>query len=223
MAYGTYLTTYLTSGNAVRTVAAELCLIAVCIIGDEAIKTATVPQWMRALQDSAVHGLVALLSWFIVIGCHMTSYTLYETILCGGLASIVDVDHFIAAGSFSLDAALSLSKRPMFHNSTLIPLLAVALYLALRVIRFIFPSPLLTSLSENLVLIFIVAWSTHHLRDATRRGLWFAPWGSTPALPRTLYLASLLIIPLLLRLLVHDKHSLQQHGGTKLIPDVSPV
>jgi hypothetical protein len=44
-----------------------------------------------------------------------------------------------------------------------------------------------------------VAVSTHHLRDATRRGLWCWPLGSTPPLPYPLFLALTALLPLWLR------------------------
>ena len=50
----------------------------------------------------------------------------------------------------------------------------------------------------HLALVFAVAWMSHHMRDATRRGLWFAPLGSTPPLPRWVYLGGVLGAPLAL-------------------------
>jgi len=55
------------------------------------------------------------------------------------------------------------------------------------------------SIFSNLALIFTTAWFTHHVRDATRRGLWFAPFGSTPTLPCTLYVAIIVSTTLLMR------------------------
>jgi len=50
--------------------------------------------------------------------------------------------------------------------------------------------------------IFIVAWTTHHLRDGLRRGLWIAPFGHTPPLPQLLYLALITAVPLTVRTLM---------------------
>jgi len=48
--------------------------------------------------------------------------------------------------------------------------------------------------------MFAVAWTTHHLRDGLRRGLWIAPFGHTPALPKWLYLAATTAVPLAARI-----------------------
>jgi hypothetical protein len=182
-----------------KTLLGELGLLTVCLFGDEFITDTQHPQWLRAACDTLTHGLVGLLSWFVVVGGQVTYRTSLEMMTCATLASLVDADHFIAAKSLSLSAALSLPKRPPFHNSTLIPVIAAALYLQMKLIHAFLASETTWTHTSNLVLVFIVAWSTHHVRDATRRGLWFAPFGSTSAVPRTLYLAFILLGPLGLR------------------------
>lgn len=39
------------------------------------------------------------------------------------------------------------------------------------------------------------AFASHHLRDATRRGLWFCPFGSTSSIPYGLYIVLVCLVP----------------------------
>ena len=89
--------------------------------------------------------------------------------------------------------ALSLPKHPFAHNTTLIPILTCLLYL------FVYISP--SWLSEHplvsaLPLMFLVSTFSHHLRDADRRGLWFAPFFSTPPIPYRFYTLFIVLLPL---------------------------
>ena len=95
----------------------------------------------------------------------------------------------------SLQHALSLSSRPMFHASTLIPMIAVSIYIASIYLK----DHRLTVLT----LMFLVAWTSHHIRDSTRRGLWFPPLGSTRALSTTTYMLLTMLIPVLLRIVLY--------------------
>jgi hypothetical protein len=52
--------------------------------------------------------------------------------------------------------------------------------------------------------VTIIAFVTHHLRDANRRGIWFAPFGSTPPLPDFLYISLVLVTPYVIRLITPD-------------------
>jgi hypothetical protein len=59
-----------------------------------------------------------------------------------------------------------------------------------------------TSNNQNVILwllMIITAFVTHHLRDANRRGLWFAPFGSSPALSVPIYILATLLTPYLLK------------------------
>ena len=57
--------------------------------------------YVKASLDSAVHGLVALLSWMLVRYSDVKVAWL-EAIVCGVMSMAVDVDHFIAAKSLNL-------------------------------------------------------------------------------------------------------------------------
>lgn len=76
---------------------------AFCVVADHAIQIPVIQNhlWLRAALDNATHGLVGLWSWAVVIGLRKRS-DLYEVLLAGLLASIIDLDHFYMAGSLSL-------------------------------------------------------------------------------------------------------------------------
>ncbi|VDI54021.1 Hypothetical predicted protein [Mytilus galloprovincialis] len=90
-----------------------------------------------------------------------------------------------------LMSALSLHNRPIFHASSLIPVAVGCIWF----ISYLRSNDILKRLS----LIFLVAWTSHHIRDGTRRGLWFPPFGSTQPLPKTTYVILIMCLPLLLR------------------------
>lgn len=74
-----------------------------CVVADHTLQLSAIQQhlWLRAVLDNATHGLVGLWSWAVVIGLRKKS-DLYEVLLAGLLASIIDLDHFYMAGSLSL-------------------------------------------------------------------------------------------------------------------------
>ena len=82
--------------------------------------------------------------------------------------------------------ALHLQNRPFLHSTTVVfivvPMLQV--FLAHNI-------PYLQSLPY----LFAVAVISHHLRDGHRRGLWFWPIGSTPAIPYRLYVVCIVALP----------------------------
>ena len=84
--------------------------------------------------------------------------------------------------------ALSLSHRPVLHNTTIIIPVVLGLY-----IIGLFSSH---QILKRLPWITALSWLSHHIRDASRRGLWFAPLGSTPPLPQWMYITLTLILPL---------------------------
>lgn len=79
-----------------------------CVVADHVLQLSVIQQhlWLRAVLDNATHGLVGLWSWAVVIGLRKKS-DLYEVLLAGLLASIIDLDHFYMAGSLSLKVRLS--------------------------------------------------------------------------------------------------------------------
>ncbi|XP_077997062.1 transmembrane protein 267-like [Glandiceps talaboti] len=160
----------------------------VCVIADLSLHTSWIRSntVLRVFIDNSAHGLLAFLCWGIATQLRTTD-DVFHAILCGILSCGLDIDHFIASGSLSLKAALSLDSRPLFHCTTLIPVIAVLLKLA-NVLR---PMPHL----KPLPWIFTVAWLTHHIRDGFRRGLWLWPFGNTDPLPYWLYLIATMMSP----------------------------
>ncbi|CAB3988487.1 transmembrane 267-like [Paramuricea clavata] len=108
------------------------------------------------------------------------------------MASAIDLDHFVMAKSYTLKDALSLPKRPPLHStSILIPILPIMFIIALYY-------PLLSMLP----FIATISVVSHHVRDGHRRGVWFWPVGSTPAIPYWLYLLIIILLPLSTSLIV---------------------
>ena len=62
----------------------------------------------RAIVDSLTHGVIAALSWLLVTDFQMTVINLTEVSLCAFLAMVIDVDHFITAGSLSLSVSMNI-------------------------------------------------------------------------------------------------------------------
>jgi hypothetical protein len=109
--------------------------------------------------------------------------------------TITDRRWYLYVLYISLQHALSLSSRPMFHASTLIPMIAVFIYIVSLYLK--------DHRVKVLTLMFLVAWTSHHIQDSTRRGLWFPPFGSTRALPTTTYMLLTMLIPVLLRIVLY--------------------
>lgn len=106
-------------------------------------------------------------------------------LLCAGASSVLDLDHFLAAGSFTMHGAMHLPARPFGHSVTFaITTLACVHALARAWLGVLHLGPLLA-----------VAWGSHQARDACRRGLWFWPLGSTPPLPYAAYLLLIACAP----------------------------
>jgi len=163
---------------------AALALPLVCFSGDSLLSSDKVllHGFFKALVDSGVHFSVGGLSWLVagtslqsssVAGTSLQSSSVNptvkqltsEVVLAATLSSLVDLDHFIAAKSFSLKAATSLQSRPFLHDS-LVPILVLLTSLLLGLLD---KSGLITRLG---ILTFSSLLS-HHFRDAWRRGLWF--------------------------------------------------
>ena len=87
---------------------------------------------------------------------------------------------------------MKLTQRPFLHNTSLILLIAVILYVLV-----VYIIPQLRSI-KDFPTMFLVSSLSHHLRDADRKGLWFAPFGSTPPLPLKLYVLLVVLLPLVI-------------------------
>jgi len=125
--------------------------------------------YIRALTDNLTHGLISVFATSFLFGWTRPSL-LIIAFLAG---SFVDVDHFIEVRSFLLHRALydQPRGRPFLHNSLLL--------LIVTLIAFAFEHFLRRYQYTYYSLIFFLGWSTHHLRDAQRRGLTLLPFGET--------------------------------------------
>lgn len=168
-----------------------------CFLADKVQQTSLIQQndWLRAMSDNATHGVIGMWSWAIVIGLRKRS-DFCEVILAGFFACIIDLDHFYLAGSLSLKAALSLPHRPPLHCSTLIPIMALALKFLMQLLR----------LKDSwcfLPWMLFISWTSHHVRDGIRHGLWLCPFGKTAPLPYWLYVAITASLPNLCSLIMY--------------------
>lgn len=151
--------------------------------------------WIRAVFDNAVHGIIGLWSWAIVIGLRKKS-DFYEVVLAGFLASIIDLDHFYMAGSLSLKNAVNLPHRPPLHCSSLIPALCVSLRLLMWACR-------LKDSWCSLPWMLFISLTSHHIRDGIRHGLWVFPFGNTAPISYWLYVTITATLPHLCSVLMY--------------------
>lgn len=59
----------------------------------------------KALTDNLVHGVIAGWSWLnvnLLQGHKWSQVLLWQTLACNALGSLIDIDHFIAAGSIHI-------------------------------------------------------------------------------------------------------------------------
>lgn len=134
-----------------------------------------------------------MLSWSIL---DPVPWSLNEDLLLVSLgASLIDLDHFIAAGSWSIDKAMHAPHRGPFHSTGLLFVIFFLLY------RY----------RPHLSLLFLVAFLPHHMRDAQRRGIYIFPpaslhWETRP-IPIFLVRLFLPIFPWIL-VYLRDKYDL---------------
>lgn len=186
----------------------EAALLLTCLLGDflPSRVSGIYGNLWRALIDSLTHGSVAFFSWAVLVQArNMRGF--WESLICGLLGMVIDSDHFIAARSLSLQAALSLRSRPFLHSTTLT--------LALCVLLFLTGHTLNKGWIKLLSVMCFLAWTSHHVRDGSRRGLWFPPIGSTPAIPYSIYVTLTCLMPLVMMFVLHtcrvDFMSLNAH------------
>ncbi len=126
-----------------------------------------------------------LRNWMRVFFVKNRGYCL-QVLLALFLGSFIDIDHFIAADSWTLYGARHLSSRPFGHA---VPFIVVVV----SILKFLF------KLSNEIVTLTGIAFFSHQLRDSQRRGLWFWPMGSTPPLSGALVFTIDILMSLLAR------------------------
>ncbi|XP_054006804.1 transmembrane protein 267 [Hylaeus anthracinus] len=191
------------------------CGIGICsFIGDQGLNYGKTP-WLRAIFDNVTHAIVGGLTWTLIL--HLSRKSLVQNFSsifwCFFLSSFIDVDHFITACSWKLNDATHLTKRPFLHCTTL----PIALWLMLNFYASVFNHPRLSYYSW----IMLSSFLSHHIRDGTRRGLWFCPIGSTQPIPYYLYLSLSMILPHVLQWLMTS--SMHEPKGQENMPFIDIV
>ena len=145
----------------------------------------------RAVADSLAHALVSGLLWATVEALLLDNplhpRSIIRIVIAMVASSALDVDHFIAAGSMSIEDAANLDKRPYLH-SIVVALFAVAVIHMLSLNLGLYQS-------FRLPFIMICAVLSHLLRDAVRRGLWFWPLDLTIPVCFSCYIIIVLLLP----------------------------
>ncbi|CAN7989267.1 unnamed protein product [Ixodes hexagonus] len=158
--------------------------------------------WLRAAADNVTHGLIGVICWAAVCGPSLFPASVRESILCGLIASAVDIDHFLAAASLKIEDATSLRSRPFLHCTSIVMVTILTVMLVAR----------LTGQLQlyHLTLMASVAVTSHHLRDSLRRGLWLWPYGSTPPVKIGFYYAGLACVVLMASLGMRNNLQVQE-------------
>ncbi|CAF0956073.1 unnamed protein product [Adineta steineri] len=125
--------------------------------------------YLRAITDNFTHGLISVFATSFLFGWRRRTLLILAYIA----GSFVDIDHFLEARSLSLHHALNLQQgRPFLHNSLLLLIINI---FAFGIEHFLWRYHYIYYSA-----VFFIGWSTHHLRDAQRRGLTLLPFGETP-------------------------------------------
>lgn len=144
----------------------------------------------RAFCDTSVHGVIGFLSALLFFSQNYnisSQACIYNILFCTALSSLIDVDHFIVARSLYLKDLLNLRQRGIFHCTTFWLVISTIL---------IFYSHFCRKLNIYiLTYMIIIAFSSHHIRDGYRRGLWLYPFGHTPPINKFVYTFSICILP----------------------------
>lgn len=161
-------------------------VLSVAIVGDCLVDVFTSHSLLKCISDNGTHFMIAVISWIFIEETNLSSIPLGSLLLCGMMASIIDLDHFIAARSFSIHEATSLPFRPILHWTTL----PMTFFIFLVILAFALHSINLYKLAW----MILTALGTHHLRDGYRRGIWMYPLPSIPPFPYSIYLIGLVAI-----------------------------
>ncbi|XP_028171688.1 transmembrane protein 267 [Ostrinia furnacalis] len=171
-----------------------ICLFSTALLGDYIVFKSKYSNSFifRAIADSTVHAGVGLFSslLFFSRGQSILSNTcIYNVILCTIVSSLIDVDHFIVAKSINLKDLTNLKQRGIFHCTTFWVVLTALLLALSRIFKH--------ANAYTTTWMLIVAFTSHHIRDANRRGLWCYPFGHTPPISTHVYVILLGTLPYL--------------------------
>lgn len=105
-----------------------------------------------------------------------------------------------------------MQKRPFLHCTTI----PIVLWVIFILLSHAFHSPAL----EHVSWVILAAFLSHHIRDGTRRGLWFCPFGSTRPIPYYLYVSLCMLLPYVLHWLMGLHSFAEKSDGTVVLIDV---
>lgn len=165
-----------------------ILVVIVAIVGDCLVDLFTSHQLLKCISDNSTHLFIAVISWMFIEELDFSVILFGSPLLCGMMASFVDLDHFVAARSFTIHEATSLSFRPILHWTTL----PVTFFVFLVILALAVHSVKLYKFAW----FILTAFGTHHLRDGYRRGIWIHPLPSIPPFPYVIYLIGLVAIML---------------------------
>lgn len=94
--------------NIIRFLIYELLIYIVCISGDNTygFQLATDSFFLRSMLDSFTHGFIAFVCWAVVTDLTFQRTKMFECCGCTIMAMLLDIDHFLAAGSLKLKVSL---------------------------------------------------------------------------------------------------------------------
>ncbi|XP_037966327.2 transmembrane protein 267 [Plutella xylostella] len=148
---------------------------------------------LKALADSAVHGILGCLSALAFLSNdtnYSTQTLMYNVMFCTLISCLIDVDHIFVAKSFSLQDLTNTKSRGFLHCTSL------WLFVTISLLTYSYITKKVNIFSMTWMLI--LAFSSHHIRDGNRRGLWMYPFGHTPPIPKYLYIGLTMFLPHLL-------------------------
>eukprot|EP00050_Salpingoeca_kvevrii_P009861 m.5235 g.5235 ORF g.5235 m.5235 type:complete len:216 (+) comp2491_c0_seq1:67-714(+) len=186
---------------ALRALAADAAVAGAVHLADSLLEQRPVLQskFAWALFDNGVHAAIAAYIWWRCSPTRALRQRAAEALFCAAASSCIDADHFFAARSLHLGDALALgTERPPLH-STLV--LALIVLVAAAIARVLPAQTNIGSAARAVPWMLSVAFFTHHLRDAYRRGFWLYPLPFTVPIRRSTYLVVLAILPTLVALL----------------------
>jgi membrane-bound metal-dependent hydrolase YbcI (DUF457 family) len=156
-------------------------LILLVIFGGDALLTTLRPGWaprhIWALLDSPIHAATGVLIAWPLAASYASRRKAVALLAAAGLASVlIDVDHFLAAGSLSLYSATHLDGRPFTHSLLFALVCGILAWKATR--------------SRRTGFIVLLALAAHFTRDASGGGIPYLIWPfAFNRLPYSVYVA----------------------------------
>lgn len=137
--------------------------ILMVMIGGDALVYAwpeSIPTTYWALLDPLVHAVLALAVVSPLFARpEVSAHLIRWIIIAGSVAVLIDVDHFFAARSLSLEDALNLDARPIAHSLLFVLVAALATFALTR--------------QTSATFLIGIALLSHILRDASHGGIPF--------------------------------------------------